>query len=286
MSFITLNNGELEVTINSFGAEIFSIKDNNGREYLWQGDPTYWKDRAPILFPIVSGLENGKYTFEGKEYALSSHGFAKKCEFEVESANEICATFLLKSNEQTKACYPFDFEFRAGFKLSGKKIIVDFETKNTGKSPMYYSTGAHEGFALSGGVENYSIILDEAETLKRYEVLPSGVIGDTPLDCFENSSELKLNDDYFAVDALIFFDIKSRGITLRDDRNGEKIHVAFPGFDTLLVWKRPGGEYVCIEPWAGAPDLSWKRVDDFSEKYRIRKVEAGGSETLTHTITF
>ncbi len=286
MSVITIKSDELSVAIKTKGAEIDSVKDAAGKEYIWCGDPEIWEDKSPILFPIVSFLEDGKYTFNGKEYSMDMHGFASKMEFDVEDKGEDRVTFLLKSNAETRKQYPFDFEFRVTYTVCGRKLVVDFTADNKTDGNMYYSAGSHEGFAIDGAIENYSLVLDEKETLMRYEVLPEAGISEKPLPCFEDTRELKLKEEFFAVDALIFFDIKSRGIALRDDRDGSFVHVAFPGFDTLLVWREPKAEYVCIEPWAGAPDLSWKRVDDFSKKYRIRTLKKGERETLTHTVTF
>ncbi len=286
MAVITIKSSELEVGIKTKGAEITSVRDNSGKEYIWQGDPQFWKDQAIVLFPVVGRLDDGKYSFNGKEYEMDIHGFAKDMEFEVEEHSNSAVTFLLKSNEETRKCYPFDFEFRASFRIDGRNLAVDFATKNTGDGNMYYSVGAHEGYNIEGDASNYSIVLDEVETLRKYEVVPAGYIAEETKTCFENSNELKLSDDFFAVDGLIFFDVKSRGVALRDDRTGKSIHVAFPGFDTLLVWKLPGAPFVCIEPWAGTPDLRWKKVSDFSEKYRMHTLASGDAETLTHTITF
>ncbi len=286
MSLITIKGNELSVAIKTKGAQIDSVKDTSGKEYMWCGDPEIWEDKAPILFPIVSRLENDKYTYNGKQYSMEMHGFAGKMEFEVENKSENSVTLLLRSSEETHKQYPFDFEFRVTYSLSGRELKVNFKTDNKTDGDMYYSAGSHEGFAIDGAVENYSIVLDEKETLMKYEVMPSGVISETPIPCFENTRELKLRDEFFAVDALIFLDIKSRGVALRDDRDGSSIHVAFPGCDTLLIWKELKAEFVCIEPWAGAPDLSWKRVSDFSKKYRIRTIKKGESETLSHTVTF
>jgi len=290
MSIITIKNGELTVKIKTLGAELTSVKDNSGKEYIWSGNPDVWAGQCPNLFPIVSRLCNGDkpntYVLDGKEYEMGMHGFVKLMEFEVEKQSDSSVTFLLKSNDETRIQYPFEFEYRIVYTLSGRKLNVDFITDNKSERDMYYSAGSHEGFAISGGIENYTAVFDEVETLSKHEVLPSGIIGETPTPVLNGERELKLNDDYFAVDALIFFDAKSRGLAIRDDRTGEEVHISFPGFDTLLIWKIPGAEYVCVEPWAGAPDLSWKKVDDFSKKYRIRTLAPGATETLTHTITF
>ena len=290
MSVVTIKSAELEVKIKTLGAELTSVKDNNGKEYIWCGDPNVWSGQCPNLFPIVSRLRNlekpNTYILDGKEYEMGMHGFAKLSEFEVESQDENKAVFLLKSNDVTRAQYPFEFEYRIVYTVSGRELKIDFITDNKSVRDMYYSAGSHEGFAISGDIENYTAVFDEAETLSKYEVLPSGVIGETPTPILFGERELKLRDEYFEVDALIFFDAKSRGLAIRDDRTGESVHISFPGFDTLLIWRIPGAQYVCVEPWAGAPDLSWKKVDDFSKKYRIRTLSPGESETLTHTITF
>ncbi len=286
MSIITIKNDELTVKIKSLGAEITSVTDNSGKEYIWEGNPEFWDGQAPILFPIVSGLLDGKYTYMGKTYEMGMHGFAQNLEFTVEEQSESSATFLLTSNEETLKVYPFEFEFRVKFILDGRKLIGELITDNKTDGEMLYNVGSHEAYKIDGSIEDYSIVLDENETLSRYEVLPVGGISEKAIPCFENSRELKLNDDYFTVDALIFFDMKSRGLALRNDRDGSQIHVDFPKCDTILIWRRPKAPFVCIEPWAGAPIVPWKKTYELTEKFRIRTLKKGESETISHTIEF
>ena len=59
MSNTTLHNENVSVTLKSLGAELTSIKDASGTEYLWQGNPEFWSGQAPVLFPIVGCLRNG-----------------------------------------------------------------------------------------------------------------------------------------------------------------------------------------------------------------------------------
>ncbi|MBQ5376669.1 MAG: aldose 1-epimerase family protein, partial [Lachnospiraceae bacterium] len=45
---ITLQNECLQVEISEVGGQITSIKDKKDQtEFLWSGDPTYWKGQAP-----------------------------------------------------------------------------------------------------------------------------------------------------------------------------------------------------------------------------------------------
>ena len=51
-----IKNDQLTLEISSLGAELQSIKDANGNEYLWDGDEKYWNRHSPILFHIVCRL--------------------------------------------------------------------------------------------------------------------------------------------------------------------------------------------------------------------------------------
>ncbi len=282
----TIKSDALTVTIDSLGAELSSVRTADGVERLWQGDARFWKGRAPCLFPIVGALRNKTYTYGGKEYSLNQHGFARKREFILESYTENSATYLLESDSETLAVYPFEFELRIVYTVLGAAIKIDYLVDNKTDGKMYFSIGSHEGYHCPGGFENYSVIFDENETLSSY-----GVNGDTSLimesstPIMENEKVLKLKTSYFEIDALVFLDAKSRGLVIRDDRTDYKIRVDFPGFDTLLIWTMPGSEYLCIEPWCGAPDFE-ERVTDFEHKPRINCIDINSRFVRTHTITF
>ena len=62
---IELKNDQLTIKVAEMGAELQSIVDSDGREYLWQADPKYWPRRSPILFPIVCSVENDTYIVDG-----------------------------------------------------------------------------------------------------------------------------------------------------------------------------------------------------------------------------
>ena len=40
---ITLKNGCLTAGIDTMGAQLISLKDKDGTEYIWQRDPEVWK---------------------------------------------------------------------------------------------------------------------------------------------------------------------------------------------------------------------------------------------------
>ena len=116
----TIRNQEMTVVVKSLGAELQSIRGKDGTEYLWQGDPAFWGDRAPNIFPYVARLTEGTYTLSGQEYAMRIHGFVKYMELEAKEQREDAVTFELRSCEDTRKQYPFDFAYRITYRLQGK----------------------------------------------------------------------------------------------------------------------------------------------------------------------
>lgn len=141
----TLTNGELTVKVSSHGAELCSIM-KEGREYLWQADPAFWKRHSPVLFPIVGSLWNGKCRFDGQEYEMSQHGFARDMDFTLLSLTENEVRYRLVSDAGTMARYPFPFVLEIGYRLDGNKVTVLWSVTNPGEKEMYFQIGAHPAF--------------------------------------------------------------------------------------------------------------------------------------------
>ena len=50
-TMIELKNEQITVKVAELGAELQSVKDNEGREYMWQAGPE-WPRHSPILFVL------------------------------------------------------------------------------------------------------------------------------------------------------------------------------------------------------------------------------------------
>ena len=98
---IKIENEFLTAEINEFGAELYSLKGKKtDTEYLWQGNPEFWKSRSTVLFPICGRLYEGKYIFNEKEYEMPLHGIAKLFNFESEKVSPIQYRKLLKNTNK------------------------------------------------------------------------------------------------------------------------------------------------------------------------------------------
>lgn len=77
MTVYQLKNDFLTVQVKSVGAELISIQNTEGTEFIWQADPKVWGRHAPVLFPIVGRLKDNHYYLDDKEYQMTQHGFAR-----------------------------------------------------------------------------------------------------------------------------------------------------------------------------------------------------------------
>ena len=83
MSTITIKNDQITAQFRTHGAELFSLKDKNNKEFIWEGNPKFWGKHSPILFPIVGSLKNNTFDYDGASYSLPRHGFAREMNFEI-----------------------------------------------------------------------------------------------------------------------------------------------------------------------------------------------------------
>lgn len=280
MSLVTIQNKALKVTVSSLGAELQSVVDHQGVERLWQGDPKFWGSRAPILFPVAGGFRDDAYEWNGKRYPMPKHGFVRKLEWRVESAEPESVTFF--TNEKDVG-FPFDYELRARFSLEENQLHVDYIVTNAGGETFLYSVGAHEAYATPEGIDQYELVFDETETLL-HSPLVGNLIEHEPVTLAQNTRTFPLTYQYFQTDALVLRTLKSRGVTLRSALHGRELHVAFPQHDVLMLWTKPGAGYLCIEPWCNAPDL----VDaDMRIDHKPGFIRLAAKETVArrHTVT-
>ncbi len=279
---IVLHNEYLTAKIHELGAELKSLFCD-GRETIWEGRPEVWGASAPIMFPICGGLKNDCYTFEGKTYTLPKHGYAKTKTFSVESVSETSVVLLHVSDEETKAMFPFDYEFRVVYTLEGRSLHVAYLVRNLGDGTMYFNVGSHEGYYTPEGIEDYDVIFPERETLDAY-VLYGNLVSNQRLPIIKDTCTLPLYDKYFTVDALVFKDLVSRSATLRNRKTGRTVRIDFPDAKYFVIWHKPNAPYICLEPWDGVQDT----VDadgNLAHKEGITALDAHKEFRYVHTIT-
>ena len=142
-----LKNDYLTIDISDLGAELQSIQ-KDGKEYIWNGDATYWPDRSPVLFPFVGRFTNGKYYLNGNEYEMDIHGFARKYTYDVVEMSDDYIEFEMTDNAETLELYPYHFALRIAYTLKEKTVEITYKVYNFSEDTMYFGIGGHPGFAL------------------------------------------------------------------------------------------------------------------------------------------
>ena len=250
----TIKNSNLTAEITNFGAELCSLKENNNKEYIWEGKPTFWGKHSPILFPIVGTLKNDSYQYNDTIFHLSRHGFARDMEFKLIGKHENSASFSLQSSEETLKLYPFEFELQIIYTLNTRNLTVDYKVINNSKLKMPFSIGAHPAFALPNQFENYSIEFEKQESLN-YSLLENNLISNYTKSLELQDKKVSLNYDLFKDDALIFKTLKSNSLTILE-HNEPLIKVNFEDFPSLGIWTKVNAAFLCVEPWHGYSDTT------------------------------
>ena len=280
----TIASDKLTAKISSSGAELCSLRDSEGREYIWTAEDV-WKRHAPVLFPFVCNTESKKYTVNGKEYALSNHGFARDTEFSEESRTERSVTLKMTSDEGTRAKYPFDFEFFVTYTLSDSVLRTQFKAVNSGKTDMPFFIGGHPGFLCpftgeeDSTFDDYDVVYEKAETV--IQKLPTG-----DHTVIENGRTVPVTRELFKNDVFLKDKPASSCISLRSRKSGRAVTVSYDNSGCTAVWS-PYDEraaFVCLEPWAAAPVYCCD-TEELTEMPHAKHIAPGESFTFAYDIS-
>lgn len=282
---VELKNEQISIVVAELGAELQSIKDAEGREYLWQGDPNFWPRRSPILFPLVCSVENNTYRVEGKEYHLPRHGFARDMEFTLISQTDDKVTMALHESEETLKNYPFCFNLAITYRIEGNKLHFIWHVENTDTKELHFQIGGHPAFNMPGGKTEGLIKLDNEELI---DVLKSYADGshdmvDIPLEA--DMGILELNNEFWRNDSVKIHKCQTHRALLLD-ANGEPAVTVDYKTPVCAFWSPydKHAPFVCIEPWYGIGDPRGYN-GEFKDKPLMNHLLPGASFMSKYTIT-
>ncbi len=255
-----LENDNLKVTINHFGAELSSlVKKDTGVEYMWNADEKFWKRSAPVLFPFVGSLKNKEFLYEGKAYPMGQHGFARDMDFSLVSNDGTESWFSLSSDDSTYEKYPFAFTLEIGYKLIGNVLKVTWKVVNEDEKQMHFSIGGHPAFMCpldgEGKQTDYFIEFDTDKDLTYSKLSENGLVYMKDAHLATNGGKLKIDEHLFDEDALVVEGNQAHVVSLCKPDGSPYLTVKFDA-PLFGLWSpaRKGAPFVCIEPWYGRCD--------------------------------
>ncbi|MFC0284808.1 aldose 1-epimerase family protein [Camelimonas abortus] len=292
---VRISAGGMVAEIEPFGAELAILRDRDGRDLLYDGDPRYWTGRAPLLFPVVGALAGGAYRLGRQEWRMPQHGFARRCRFSVTFREADSVGLRLRENALSREMYPFPFQLDVVYRVAGDALEVEALVTNRGRRPMPAAFGFHPAFRwplpYGGAREEHALVFEfpEPGPLRRPDA--SGLL----LPPLRRSpvgpdGRLPLSDSLFDEGALVFCAARSRRV-LYGAPGRPHIAVTFPEMPDLGVWSKPRAQapFVCIEPWHGYADAAPlpgdpARPGDLYEKPGMVELPPGASRAFAMRI--
>ncbi|MEM7794798.1 MAG: aldose epimerase [Cyanobacteria bacterium P01_C01_bin.118] len=239
-----LTDGDSQVAVIPERGGIVTSWQCNGNEVFYL-DAERFKDPSlsvrggiPLLFPICGNLVDDTYTLKGETYKLKQHGFGRTLPWEVtqqSTENGASLTITLKSSDETRASYPFDFQLDYIYTLKGNTLEQRFRHTNLSEQPMPFSTGTHPYFAV-------------ADKTKLAFDLPSSeykIKGGAEVFAFNGQFNFDQDEIDFA-----FINLTGQMATVKDGDSNLTISYD-ENYSTLVFWTVKGKDFYCLEPWSG-----------------------------------
>ena len=265
----TLSNQNLIVEVESFGAEIKSVRNaKTDYEYMWCGDKKYWGRTSPVLFPFVGSMKNKEFIVNGTHYPMGQHGFARDMEHTLVSQTETTIWFCLESSDETRVKYPFDFRLNIGYELTDNEIKVMWKVTNIGDELLPFSIGAHpafncpikddeakEGYSLSFAIKKEGMFVPLSEIHHHGNTRDTGLAITEDLALKLDKGVCEITPGFFDRCTYMIEGNQANSVGIIDKNGHEYVTVLF---DTPLfaIWspEEKNAPFICIEPWYGRCD--------------------------------
>lgn len=289
---ISIENNLLQVEINELGAEVTHIiKKDENFDFIWNG--AAWSRHAPILFPSIGKSNEDQYSYNGKIYPMKQHGFARDYPWTVVDKGDDHVRLTLVQNEETLTMFPFEFELSVDYQLKDNNLVTTFEVVNNSETTMPFALGSHPGFnvPMNGDqltFDDYEISLSpEVVQIKQFEINPAPFRTGEVVDLTASTgATIPLHHKTFD-DGLII--IENQGLTsikLGSPQSEHSVTISLEDFPYVTLWTLESQEapFLCIEPFAGLPDIKGE-IGDWDAKEGNNHLPAHEATSFTYQMT-
>ena len=195
----------------------------------------------PFLFPIFGRLQDGKYSWDGTEYAMEIHGFGHTSSWKVAAQEDAMLRLVLEANEDTLTQYPFRFRVTLEFTVEQGALTIRQTYENLDEKPMPYNYGFHPYF-LTEKLENLRVETN-ADTFFDFAVGGKAFgHGSVSLSMPEGAPET----------GAAFMGVHGPTV-LHNDSERKRLTMEFDeSFHTHVLWSQAGKNFLCVEPVNGS----------------------------------
>jgi len=204
--FIEISNNNTKALINlDFGASLQELFFD-GKKII-ENQNSLFKQRysSALLFPFVNRINDGKYSFNNKEYQFDCnepernnalHGlvFDKKFTCIDKKSDDYSATLVLGYNEtQRIKAFPFTYNVQLQYIFTDAKLELKMNIKNTGTNAFPFTIGWHPYFYSSDLSESKLTFDADKKVIHNKKMITESIENYTS----DKNLELKNLDDCF-----------------------------------------------------------------------------------------
>jgi galactose mutarotase-like enzyme len=230
---IELELANVKATISPKRGGIVTGLEVDGTQLLFM-DRTTFEDPSksvrggiPLLFPFAGKIENDQLNITRTN--IPQHGFARNKEWKATKQGKSGLLLELEPDAQIREIYPWLFRLEYNLMLTERGLHMELMVDNMGQHPMPIALGWHPYFQCAA---------DKKEQVRGdTPALPSGFI-----------------HDHSDVNFGIIPPPQSHPTFSIPDLGQIKITFA-PLMRYLQIWSIPGRDFICLEPFIGAPNL-------------------------------
>ncbi len=247
-----------------FGGDLVDVVD--AEDGFLSGQTRSTRSGIPILFPFPNRIEDGKYSWEGKDYTLpiqpgrkhGMHGFCFDTPWRVieKTQSSLTAEFQLSADapDQLKN-WPADCLIRLTYEVTHHKLISKFHIENPDKKPLPWGLGTHAYFKVPltdfSASNNCLVQLPVAKQYVHVNEIPTGESSHTELiDRLvegEYFDTLKL-DDLFSMTPPPAGQLYETRLV--DEKAGiEMVQRYSQEFEFQVMFTPEGRNCICMEPY-------------------------------------
>lgn len=289
----TIENDFFKAEIDEQGAQLTHLYQKTDHyDYIWNND--IWPKHAPVLFPAIGRSNKDSYLYKGTTYQMPQHGFVSDYTFNVLSKAKDTVTLQLTANSQTLQNYPFNFTLSITFKLQASGLHLQFSVINNDNQAMSFSLGSHPAFnvpiADQGEFTDYQLeITPQVKQLTQFDIIKKPYPfrqGTTSLVPNYQNGIIKLDYQMFHKGLIIIENSGLESIKLSSQQSSHSIQLSLHDFRYVCLWTKEDAQatFLCIEPFAGLPDIYGKPVD-IMQKEGNDLLSPGESKNLQYDIT-
>ncbi|MGD8189545.1 aldose epimerase [Brevibacillus ginsengisoli] len=224
--------GGIVISLKLLGDELLFLNE----ETLHNPDSNI-RGGIPILFPICGQLEHGEYELHGQTFPMKNHGVARNHPWQVlqiQEENELSITLGMRSNEETKRSFPFDFELIFRYELQDHALIIHQEYWNHSEIPMPMYSGFHPYFAT-----DHKTIHIKTDATQYLDYNDGGIKG------YEGSFNLSERSE-----SVVLLDTQEPQVSFALPEINRNVMITYDKlFRYMVIWTELGSPFMCVEPW-------------------------------------